>query len=332
MIEKVGFDSIWLSDVQFEGGPDLILPDIFPLMTALGLDTRRCILGTVVIDGLFRHPGKIATTTATIDNMLNGRTIFGIGGGETINHEPFGVPTTDVYAKLRETVQIVKLLWTADAENPASFQGRYYSLKEAYLKIRPKSKPHPPLYLPAFGPKMLAMVGELADGWLPFNHTVESYQAFLNGPVKSAADKANRSLDDLDRGNIFVTAVSKERNDAEQAVKNEVKTWLTWSPDILRMIAPQLKHPSKRQPYIKSRFKEDVEAQNRLAKEIPDEVALKVALWGTPDDCIDRLESFFDAGLSHPILVFVPTAKESVEKMIKSFASKVIPYFKSKRT
>jgi len=96
------------------------------------------------------------------------------------------------------------------------------------------------------------------------------------------------------------------------------------------MIVPQLKHTGKRQPFIKSRAREDVEAQSRLAQEIPDEVVLKTAVWGTPENCIQQLEGFIKSGLRHPILFFVPTPSDSVENMIQLFGSKVVRYFKSK--
>ena len=272
-LEKSGFDSIWLTDVLFEGGPDLILPDVIPAMTTVGLNTKKIVVGTSVLDAPSRHPAKLATATATIDNLLNGRTIFGIGAGETINHEPFGISTTDAFPRLQETVQILKLLWTGDHLNPVSFHGKHYTLTDAYIKIKPKAKPHPPIYLPAFGPRMLAMTGELADGWVPQSHTPETYGKILNGPIKAALTKAGRSLDNFDPANILVASISKNREQAAKAAL-EIKNWMVWSPDILRTVAPQLKHPGKRQPYIKSRKKEDIDAQRNLAEAIPDEVAV----------------------------------------------------------
>ncbi len=325
-LEKSGFDSVWLTDVLFEGDPELVLPDVIPAMTAIGLSTKRIVVGTSVIDAPSRHPAKLATATATIDNLLNGRTIFGVGAGEAINHEPFGIPTEDAFTRLRETVQILRLLWAADHRRPASFHGKYYTITDAYIKIRPKTKPHPPIYLPAFGPRMMALTGEMADGWLPQGHTPETYEGFLNGPIREALVKAGRSMDELDPANILVASISKDREQAAKAAL-EVRNWMVWSPDILRVAAPQLHHPGKRQPYIKSRDKEDIEVQRRLAEEIPNEVALRAALWGTPDDCIQQLESFIKAGLRHPILFFIPTPNETVDEMIQLFGTKVIPYF-----
>jgi phthiodiolone/phenolphthiodiolone dimycocerosates ketoreductase len=328
-LEKNGFDTLWMTDVLFEGGPELVLPEVFSLMTAIGLNAKKIQLGTAVIDGLSRHPAKLAQTTATVDNILEGRTLYGIGAGESINHEPFGIPTANAYKKLRETVYIMKLLWTATYSNPASFEGQFYSLKEAYLKIRPRRKPHPPIYLPAFGPRMLEMTGELADGWIPFNHTPETYDRFLNGFIKPALEKNKRSFSNFDPAHIFVTAVSKDAAMAAEGIRKEVKNWLVWSPDILRILAPDVHHPGKRQPFIKSRNKDDLETQARLSQEIPDEVALNIGLWGTPDDCIQRLERYMRSGLRHAVFFFVPTPSDTVDRMIQLFSTKVIPYFRS---
>jgi 5,10-methylenetetrahydromethanopterin reductase len=329
-LEQNGFNSIWLTDVLFEGGPDLVLPDVIPAMTAIGMSTKRILVGTSVIDALSRHPAKLAAATATIDSLLNGRSIFGIGAGEIINHEPFGISTYDAFTRLRETVQILQLLWTADSLKPASFQGKYYAVRDAYIKIKPSKKPHPPVYLPAFGPKMLAMTGELADGWIPQGHTPETYCKFLNGPIKESLARTGKRFDNFDPANVMVACVSKDR---EQAAKTalEIRHWMVWSPDILRIAAPKLRHPGKRQPYIKSRDKGDIETQLRLAEEIPRELALRATLWGTIDDCIQQLELFIKAGLRHPILFFIPTPNESVDEMIRIFGSEVIPYFRDNR-
>jgi 5,10-methylenetetrahydromethanopterin reductase len=327
MLEGSGFDSVWLTDVLFEGPPDLILPDVIPAMTAIGLSTSRLVVGTSVLDAPSRHPAKLATATATIDNLLNGRTIFGIGAGETVNHEPFGIPTENAFTRLRETIQVLRLLWTADFQRPASFHGKYYTITNTYIKIKPKNRPYPRIYLPAFGPRMLALTGELADGWLPQGHTPQTYGKFLNESIRDSLRRAGRSMDDFDPANIFVAAISKDREQAAKAAL-EVRNWLVWSPDILRMIAPHLQHSGKRQPYIKSRDKEDLEMQRRLADQIPDDVALRAALWGTPDDCIQQLESFIRSGLRHPILFFVSTPSSPVDEMIRLFGSKVIPYFR----
>jgi alkanesulfonate monooxygenase SsuD/methylene tetrahydromethanopterin reductase-like flavin-dependent oxidoreductase (luciferase family) len=64
--------------------------------------------------------------------------------------------------RLRETVLILKAMWTKDQ---ATFEGRYYRVLNAVNYPKPIQKPHPPLWIGGKHPKILDVVAEMADGW-----------------------------------------------------------------------------------------------------------------------------------------------------------------------
>lgn len=236
----------------------------------------------------------------------------------------------NLHGKLREAIQVMKLLWTADHISPAKFEGRFYNLKRAFLQIKPIRKPHPPIYVGAFGPKMLEMTGELADGWIPFSHTPDTYKKCLNGPIRRGAEKASRSLSEIEPALLPATSISKNHDQARRDIEGAAKRFLVLLPSILKSIAPQVKHPGASYTLVHwmGRLKKkNMGVLSRTAEEIPTELALETVIWGTPDDCIGQIEKFFDAGCRH---VIFGIRGENVDETIQLLGTEVVSYFKEK--
>ena len=302
--EKLGFDSVWYPDHMVGGNPLSQWPELYTTLTIMGINTSKVIVGSCATDSVKRHPSVIAQSIATIDNIVGGRTVLGIGAGEAMNLAPYGLSIDNAYGKLREAIQLIKLLWTADHENPAEFDGKFYNLNHAFLQMRPVRKPHPPIYIGAFGPRMLEMTGELGDGWIPFSHTPETYKKCLNGTIRKGAEKAGRALSDIDAAFLGATSVSNDREQAREAIERAAKRLLVLLPSVLRMAAPQVKHPGDAYSlaYWMGRLKADnMKMISETSDQIPSDVALRTVFWGTPDDCIGQVERFVKAGCRHVI-------------------------------
>jgi len=142
LAERLGFDSAWSPDetvgYQMEYGPSAIIPDVFGSLTTIAAKTKKIHVGSGVVDGLIRHPAKLAQSAATLDSASDGRFLLGIGGSEAGNHEPFGIPTDNPYGRIKETIQIARLLWKSSYKERVNYDGRFHTLKEAYLRIQPR--------------------------------------------------------------------------------------------------------------------------------------------------------------------------------------------------
>jgi alkanesulfonate monooxygenase SsuD/methylene tetrahydromethanopterin reductase-like flavin-dependent oxidoreductase (luciferase family) len=67
---------------------------------------------------------------------------------------------------LEEAIQIMRLIWNIDGGNHrATFNGRFYRLYGAQTGPRPSHSIR--IWLGAYGPKMLRLIGRLGDGWTP---------------------------------------------------------------------------------------------------------------------------------------------------------------------
>lgn len=172
--ERLGFDSVWMSDHFFAslssyGGGEERYGSLEPLSTlaALAPLTERVRLGTLVLSAGFRHPAIVAKSASAIDRLSGGRMELGLGAGWFAEeYEAFGYGFADVderFGRLEETMGYLVALF---GDEPASFRGERFELREAYNHPRPVQEPRPPLLVGGKGgPRMLKLAVRLADGW-----------------------------------------------------------------------------------------------------------------------------------------------------------------------
>ncbi|MCS7207108.1 MAG: TIGR03560 family F420-dependent LLM class oxidoreductase [Dehalococcoidia bacterium] len=147
-----GYDSFWLMDhfiqIPFVAPPDTPMPEAWTTLGALASVTRQVRLGTLVSGTPYRNPALLAKMGATLDLVSGGRLFMGIGAGwyETEFHAygwPFP-PRSERARRLAEAVQVLLALWTQER---ATFQGRYYQVKDALCAPKPLQRPLPPLLI-----------------------------------------------------------------------------------------------------------------------------------------------------------------------------------------
>lgn len=208
--EGQGYDSVWFPDhlmgwfpralwtpeassiVNLLPSPHLYL-DPTVLITLVGSSTERVRLGTSVTDILRRAPAEVARTFVTLSLATKGRAVLGLGAGERLNTEPYGLDFSRQVSKLEEALHIIRLLWAAPmGGEPVSFEGRFWTLDRAVLDVDPYEGVAPPIWLASHGPRMLKIAGRYADGWLPaYPMTAEEYRTAL-AAIRGAASKAGR--------------------------------------------------------------------------------------------------------------------------------------------
>jgi alkanesulfonate monooxygenase SsuD/methylene tetrahydromethanopterin reductase-like flavin-dependent oxidoreductase (luciferase family) len=141
--------------------------DTFTLLAYLAARTERVRLYPDVGNLPLRHPTLLAKAAASIDVLSGGRFELGLGAGafwEAI--EAFGGPRRsgpESVDALEEAIAIVRACWAG--ERGITFEGEHYRVKGMQFGPPPA---HPiGIWLGAYGPRMMRVVGRLADGWLP---------------------------------------------------------------------------------------------------------------------------------------------------------------------
>ena len=167
LAEQLGFDSIWVYD-HFHNVPVPAHEAVFECWTtiaAISQRTSRIRLGQMVGCNSYRNPGLLAKITSTVDVISGGRLDWGIGAGWYENeYRGYGYEfkkPSDRIGMLRETVEIVKSMWT-NAET--TYDGKYYKMERANCDPKPLQQPTPPVWIGGGGEKVtLRVVAEHAD-------------------------------------------------------------------------------------------------------------------------------------------------------------------------
>ena len=175
LFERLGFDSVWDCDhFNQPSRPTGPYYEGWTLLAALAARTERIRVGVLVSCNTFRHPALLAQEAITVDHISNGRLELGLGAGWFVpEHERFGIPFPppgELVGRFREAVEIIDNLLRNDT---TTYAGRYYQLKEAYVRPGPVQKPRPPLTLGAHKSRMLRICAEYADSWNSFGSVEE---------------------------------------------------------------------------------------------------------------------------------------------------------------
>ena len=161
--DQAGLDLVGIQDHPYQRH----FLDTWSLVPTLLAETDRISFFTDVANLPLRPPAVMAKAAASLDVLSGGRFELGLGAGgipDVIANfgGPRRTPGESVEA-LDEAINVIRLLWSE--ERSVSFEGRYYRLDNA----RPGPRPAHPIgiWVGAFKPRMLRLVGRKADGWLP---------------------------------------------------------------------------------------------------------------------------------------------------------------------
>ncbi len=180
-LEAQGFGAAW----SFESAHDAFIP----LVLAAGA-TQRIELGTAVAIAFARNPMNVAQVAWDVQTIARGRFILGLGTQIQPHIEKrFSMPWSEPAKRLREFVLAIRAIWRAWGTNERlAFRGEFYTHTLMTPFFNPGPNPHgaPPIYLAGVGPKMVEVVGEVADGFLV--HPLHS-PSFLEAVTLPALDR-----------------------------------------------------------------------------------------------------------------------------------------------
>lgn len=159
-MERLGFDSLWLSERIGGAAPDPVVA-----LSFAAARTTKLKLGTSVLVLPGRNPVVLAKELATLDRLSGGRMLpaFGLGVADPGEQQAFGVERAERAAWFDEALAVVRSCWT-DAE--VTHHGPRFRYEQ--LRVEPKPlQASPDVWLGGIAPSELKRVGRLADGWLP---------------------------------------------------------------------------------------------------------------------------------------------------------------------
>jgi Coenzyme F420-dependent N5,N10-methylene tetrahydromethanopterin reductase and related flavin-dependent oxidoreductases len=161
--DDLGLDLIGIQDHPYQARH----LDAWTLINAVAARTDRVRMFLDVADLPLRPPALLAKATASLDVLSGGRVELGLGAGAFWDAiEAMGGPRRspgEAVTALEEAITVCRLMWSG--ERSVRFDGRHYSLRG----VHPGPVPAHPIgiWLGAIGPRMLALTGRAADGWVP---------------------------------------------------------------------------------------------------------------------------------------------------------------------
>ncbi len=315
--EEQGFDAIWWADHFLHWFPlSIWTPDLvpqaaaqatphvwfdpFPVIAAAATVTERARLGVGVTDIVRRHPAAVAQTALTLDHLTGGRFVLGIGTGESLNIAPIGLRNDHAAGRLEEGVALIRRLF--DTHEPVDFDGEFFQLHGMALGVRPFAEKPPPIWLAAHRPRMLALTGRTADGWMPVASDPAEYVRML-AQVTAAATAAGRDPAAITPALYCRIVIANSVDRARQAIDDSLlMRFIALTRPAEAFARRGAEHPLGHGAFgltVLQPGDYDRAAALTLAAAVPLEVVRDTVLYGTPDDIAAQLAGFTAAGVRH---------------------------------
>lgn len=306
--EKKGFSAVWQADSRLVR--DAIVP-----MAAFGAVTDTIKIGSGVMDVWTRNPARLASTFSTLDDLAPGRVICGLGAWWDPLAAKVGIKRDRPLRVMREVVTTVRALLNNEE---VTFDGEYVhldgvELDYVYQERRPKNIP---IYIGATGMQMMELTGEIADGAV-LNYLVSpTYNVDAVAALERGAAKSGRTLADIDRPQLIVCSVDRDRKKALDGARLLVTQYLGQQPHIMKAsgVSQDLLDEIGKVLTWPATYDEVVAA----SKIVPDEVVQMITASGTPDEVQAKVAEYTATGCTCPILY---PMEGDVRLMIDVFAT-----------
>lgn len=315
--ETYGFKYVWTFDSH------ILWEEPYVIYSKILNDTRNITVGPMVTNPATRDITVTASVFATLNEMYGNRTVIGIGRGDSAVRVTNGKPVT--VAELRDAVVNLKGLVNGESVD--------YNGNDIRLPWAAESRT--PVWVAAYGPKVLALTGEVGDGFI-LQLADPSIAEWTIKAVKDAAKAAGR---DPDAVKICVAAPAYVTEDVAHA-----RDQLRWFGGMVgNHVADIVERygdggdgggvvPQALTDYIKGRkgydYNDHGQAGNTHTDFVPDEIIDRFCIIGPVEEQIRRLEELKALGVDQFALYLQHDDKDHT---MAEYGEKVIPAVSEKR-
>lgn len=318
--ERLGLDAMWLAELHFAPERSVLASPLI-LASAIATRTKRMKIGTAVQVLPLCHPLRLAEEVATIDQLSEGRLIFGVGrSGFAHTYRTYGVDYGESRERFAETLEIVKRAFTEDR---FSHKGKYYAYDNVRLSPKPLQAPWPEIRVAAASPDTYVEVGTM--GHAIFVAARVGNLSELAPNVKAYRD-AWKAAGHPGQGQVFLR-VPVYVAETEEAAREEPRESIM---HLLRTIGDRLAQSAGAQGTraIENR----AERGAKMLSIDYDEVLRERMIVGTPASVVDRLQEIKETlGLDGILAELNPGSlipHERVMTALRLLCEEVMPKFK----
>ncbi|WP_432973230.1 LLM class flavin-dependent oxidoreductase [Dactylosporangium sp. CA-233914] len=218
--EELGLDMTSLQDHPYQAR----FLDAWTQLSVIAAHTERISVFPNVANLPLRPPAVLARAAASLDLLTGGRVELGLGaGGFWDAIDGMGGPRrgpAEAVKALEEGIAVIRALWSE--ERSARVDGEFYQLRGAHPG--PGAAHDIGIWVGAIKPKMLALTGRLADGWLPSSPYVPpAVLAESNRRIDEAAVAAGRRPEDVRR---LYNIAGTFHGDGREFLQGPPKVWV----------------------------------------------------------------------------------------------------------
>jgi alkanesulfonate monooxygenase SsuD/methylene tetrahydromethanopterin reductase-like flavin-dependent oxidoreductase (luciferase family) len=160
-----GFSSLWFPHHWLTYPMQML--QITPVMGYVAAHAQGMTIGPNILILPPQNPMHVAEESATLDVLTGGNYILGIGQGyREPEFDAFGIPLAERAPRFNESIALMKRLWTEDR---VTHKGRFYSVTDAGIGVKPIQQGGPPLYFAAQADVSVRRAARIGDAWLIVN-------------------------------------------------------------------------------------------------------------------------------------------------------------------
>jgi alkanesulfonate monooxygenase SsuD/methylene tetrahydromethanopterin reductase-like flavin-dependent oxidoreductase (luciferase family) len=318
--ERWGLDAMWLAELHFAPERSVLASPMI-LASAIATRTKRMKIGTAVQVLPLCHPLRLAEEVATVDQLSEGRLIFGVGrSGFAHTYRTYGVEYAESRERFAETLHIVKRAFT---EERFSHQGKYFAYENVRLSPKPFQTPWPEIRVAAASPDTYTEVAALGH---PIFVAARTGDLSELAPLVKTYRDAWKEAGHPGKGEVFLR-VPVYVADTEEAAREEPRESVM---HLLRYVGERLA-ASATASGARAIENRAARGQKNLTIDY-DEVLRERMIVGTPARVVDRLEEVREVlGLDGILAELNPGSlipHERVLKALQLLCHEVMPRFK----
>jgi probable F420-dependent oxidoreductase len=309
--ENYGFTHAWTFDSH------ILWQEPYVIYAQMLAETRKIIVGPMVTNPATRDWTVTASLYATLNDMFGNRTICGIGRGDSAVRVTNGAPTN--LKTLRDSIHVIREL----------ANGRSVTYNDSELRFPWASKSELDVWVAAYGPKALALTGEVGDGFI-LQLADPDIAAWTIAAVRKAAADAGR---DPAAVKICVAAPCyvTDGSEAQLAHGREQCRWFggmvgNHVADIVARYGDDSSVPKALTDYIKGRegydYNEHGRAGNSHTSFVPDSIVDRFCIIGPVEYQVQRLEELRALGVDQ---FAVYLQHDDMDGTLQAFGQRVMP-------
>lgn len=317
VMDEAGMDTVWLAEAYpwwRKHGMEARSSTVVSALIAR--ETKRLTIGWGIISPFTRHPVQVAMDARVVQEVAGpGRFLLGFGTSKIFLNNTMQ-QTNRTLGPMRDAVTIVRGVLGGDAFR---YDGGTWSADVPALDGAAETpKEVPPVYVAATAPKMQALAGEIGDGCLTPSITTPAF-------VRYTRDNVRR---DIDIGCTVVASIGETREAGRDGAREIAGMYLANKVQNIKGAADTLLELAGIDQEEIRPVAEAMEGGGRLAakEQVSDRLLDKCKpIAGTPEDCVEAIEEYRDAGCTHVMLELWGDRRHD---QIRMFGEKVLPRFR----